>query len=38
VKGNGLLGAMKREQAINISNSGGNMIPNGKVRVSQLAP
>jgi hypothetical protein len=38
VKGNGLLGAMKREQTINISNSGGNMIPNGKVRVSQLAP
>jgi hypothetical protein len=38
VKGNGLLGAMKRKQTINISNSGGNMIPNGKVRVSQLAP
>jgi hypothetical protein len=29
---------VKREQTINISKSGGNMIPSIEVKVSQLAP
>jgi hypothetical protein len=38
VKSNGCLRVVKREQIINILESGGNMIPNIKVKVSQLAP
>jgi hypothetical protein len=38
VKGNGWLGVVKREQTINTLDNGGSMIPNGKVKVSQLAP
>jgi hypothetical protein len=38
VKSNGHLGVVKRKQTINISKSGGSMIPSIKVKVSQLAP
>jgi hypothetical protein len=38
VKGNGQLGVVKREKKLNILDSGGSMIPSGKVWVSQLAP
>jgi hypothetical protein len=38
VKSNGRLGVVKIKQTINISKSGGSMIPNIKVKVSQLAP
>ncbi len=38
VKSNGCLRVVKREQKINILESDGSMIPNIKVKVSQLAP
>jgi hypothetical protein len=38
VKSNERLGVMKKEQTINISKSGGSMIANIEVKVSQLAP
>jgi hypothetical protein len=37
IKSNGHLGVVNREQTLNISESGGSMIPNIEIRVSQLA-